>query len=118
MSTKFKTIDEYILVFPANIQSQLQTLREIIKSAAPNSFETISYNMPAFKQKINLAYFAAFKDHISLFPTSSPIKYFKKDLIKYKTSKGTIQFEFDKPLPAKLIKKIIKFRIKEVLEKK
>ena len=110
---QFKTIDQYIRLFPENVQALLRKLRQTIHAAAPKAEETISYRMPAFRQKSILVYFAAFKDHIGFFPTSSPIRAFQKELSRYKTSKGTIQFPLDKPIPLNLVRKIVKFRVKE-----
>jgi uncharacterized protein YdhG (YjbR/CyaY superfamily) len=116
-STKFTKIDEYHASFPKNIQKLLQQLRLIITQAAPEATEVISYGMPAFKHHNVLVYYAAHKEHIGFYPTSKPIVVFKKELAKYKTSKGAIQFPLDKPLPVSLIKKIIKFRVNDVLKK-
>ena len=110
---QYKNIDEYIAGFPEDIQSILQNLRRVIHEAAPEAQETISYSMPAFKQNGILVYFAAFKDHIGFFPTSSGISAFTKELTPYDTSKGTIRFPLDKPLPMNLIKKIVKFKVQE-----
>lgn len=115
---KFKTIDEYISTYPKEIQLLLKNLRSIIKKAAPDSKEKISYNMPAFEQSGVLVYFAACKHHIGFYPTANPINVFKEELTPYKTSKGDIQLPIDKPLPVKLITKIVKFRIDECLNKK
>ena len=114
---KFKNIDEYFSTVPAEVQIKLQQIRETIHKAAPKAVEVISYNMPAFKQKNVLVYFAAFKNHIGFFPTANPIAVFKKELADYKTSKGAIQFPLDKKIPLGLISKITKFRVKEDLEK-
>jgi uncharacterized protein YdhG (YjbR/CyaY superfamily) len=114
---KFKNIDEYILIFPKDVQKILRQIRETIKKAAPNAEEVISYGMPAFKQSKVLVYFAAYKNHIGFYPTANPIKAFSKELDGYKTSKGTIQFPLDKKIPLTLISKITKFRVKEDLEK-
>ena len=114
---KFKNIDEYISVFPRDIQITLQQIRETIHKAAPKATEVISYNMPAFKQNGVLVYFAAFKNHIGFFPTSSGIKKFSKELSSYETSKGTIRFPLDKKIPLSLIRKIARFRLNEDLEK-
>ena len=114
---KFKNIDEYISVFPRDIQITLQQIRETIHKAAPKAAEVISYNMPAFKQNGVLVYFAAFKNHIGFFPTSSGIKKFSKELSSYETSKGTIRFPLDKKIPLSLIRKIARFRLNEDLEK-
>lgn len=110
---KFVSIDEYHAAFSPEVRKLLDDLRAAIRSAAPAAVETISYNMPAFRQRTNLVYYAAFKDHISLFPSGSPLTAFKDELAKYKTSKGTIQFPLDKPIPKALIKKIVKFRAGE-----
>lgn len=110
-------IDDYIEQFPANVQAILQKLRATIKKTAPAAEETISYQMPAFKYHGMLVYFAGFKNHIGFYPTSSPIKVFKDRLTNYKTSKGAIQFPMDKAIPLTLVKDIVKFRIKENLEK-
>lgn len=110
---KYKGIDEYHAAQPANSQEMLEHLRRAVKQAAPMSTETISYGMPAFRQNKILVYYAINKEHIGFYPTPSPIIYFKKELKKYKTSKGAIQFPIDKPLPLTLIKKIVKFRLDE-----
>jgi uncharacterized protein YdhG (YjbR/CyaY superfamily) len=111
--TGFKTIDEYIATFPPDSQILLCQLRAAIHEAAPQAEETISYQMPAFKQNGVLVYFAAFKNHIGFFPTAAGIEAFKDKLSAYKTSKGTIQFPLDKPLPLDLIKEIVRARVKQ-----
>jgi uncharacterized protein YdhG (YjbR/CyaY superfamily) len=115
--TGFKTIDEYIAAFPPDIQTRLQQLRAAIHEAAPEAEETISYQMPAFKQNGVLVYFAAFKNHIGFFPTAKGIEAFKDKLSGYKTSKGTIQFAFNTPLPLDLVKEIVKVRVRQNQEK-
>lgn len=114
---KFNTVEEYYESFPASIQKILKSMRTIIKKACPEAEEVISYNMPAFKFKKVLVYYAAWKEHIGFYPTTSPLVIFKKELIKYKCSKGAIQFEIGKPLPEKIITKIVKFRVKEISSK-
>lgn len=114
---KFKTTDEYILQFPLEIQEILNTLRKVIQDAAPDAKEKISYNMPAFVLHGNLVYFAAYKNHIGFYPTSSGIHAFQDKIMGYKSSKGAVQFPLDKPLPYKLISKIVKFRVDENLKK-
>jgi uncharacterized protein YdhG (YjbR/CyaY superfamily) len=109
----FKTTDEYIDSFPQNIQATLQQVRQAIKEVAPKAQEVISYSMPAFKQKGILVWFAAFKNHIGLFPKVSAMEAFKEQLSDYQTSKGTIRFPLDKPMPISLIKEITRFRVKE-----
>lgn len=106
-------IDEYIETFPNEVQILLNRVRKTIKESAPDAEETMSYGVPAFKQNGNLVVYAAFKRHIGLYPTPSGIEAFKKELRDYETSKGTIKFPFDKDIPYDLIKRIVKFRIKE-----
>jgi uncharacterized protein YdhG (YjbR/CyaY superfamily) len=115
--SSLKTIDEYILLFPADIQKKLQQLRRAIHAAAPDAVEKISYQMPTFYQAGNLVYFAAFKDHFGFFPTSSARANFEKELSIYPGGKGTIQFPLDQPLPLDLITRIVKFRVAENLAK-
>ena len=107
--------DSYLASLPAADRDALQKLRAAIKSAAPEAVEAISYQMPAFKYRGRpLAYFAAFKDHCSFFPTSFDAEAFAADLAPYRTSKGTIQFQASKPLPAALVRKIVRARIAEI----
>ena len=114
---RFNTIDEYIGAFPTNIQDVLQELRQTIRKAAPEAEETISYQIPTFRLNGNLVHFGAFKNHIGFFPTSSGIRAFKKELSRYEVSKGTVRFPMDKPLPLSLVSRIVKFRVKENLER-
>lgn len=114
---KAETIDEYISMYPDNIQSILKKLRHVVRESAPRAKETISYQIPTFKLNGNLVHFAAFIDHISFFPTSSGRIQFKKELSKYKGGRGTIQFPLDKPIPYALVKRIVKFRVRESLDK-
>ncbi len=110
---KFETVDEYLSLLPEKTRDILEELRTIIRHAAPQAKECISYNMPAFKQNGVLVYYAAFRDHVSLFPTGSGIAAFKDELLNYKTSKGTIQFSIEKGIPVDLVKRIVAFRVKE-----
>ncbi|MBP1767704.1 MAG: hypothetical protein H6P98_1819 [Candidatus Aminicenantes bacterium] len=112
---KYKSVDEYIASFPEDTQVILKTLRRVIKGAAPQAEEAISYGIPTFKLKGNLVHFAAFKNHIGFYPASSGIVAFKKELFRYKRSKGTVQFPIDKPIPFNLVKKIVRYRVKENL---
>lgn len=114
---KTVSIDQHIAEFPKETQQLLELLRMTIRATAPKAEEVISYNMPAFKYNGILVWFAGYKNHIGFYPSASPIEIFKNDLKKYKTSKGAIQFPLDKPLPLALITKIVKFRIKQNLEK-
>lgn len=112
-TTPARTIDEYISKYPEEVQVILQRFRDTIKKAAPKAEETISYQMPAFKQDGMLVYFAGWKTHIGFYPVSSAIKEFSKELSKFDGSKGTVKFPIDKPVPYGLISRIVKFRVKE-----
>jgi uncharacterized protein YdhG (YjbR/CyaY superfamily) len=115
---QFETIDEYIGDYPESVQRILEKLRQTIRKAAPEATETIAYGIPTFKFHGNLVHFGGFKNHIGFFPTPSAIEAFKKELSVYGGGKGTIQFPLEKPIPFDLITKIVKFRVKENLEKK
>jgi len=108
-----KTIDEYISKYPEDVQVILQRFRNTIKKAAPKAEETISYQMPAFKQDGMLVYFAGWQTHVGFYPVSSAIREFAKELSKYESSKGTVKFPIDKPVPYGLVSRIVKFRVKE-----
>jgi len=110
-------IDEYIAGFPPNVQEILEQLRITIKNAAPGAEESISYQMPTFKQAGNLVHFAAYKNHIGFYPGSGGIKNFQEQLSVFEGSKGTVRFPIDKPLPLNLIAEVVKFRVKINLEK-
>ena len=112
----YTSIDEYIALFPEETQKILQELRAAIKAAAPGAQEKISYQMPAFTQNGILVYFAAWKNHIGFYPTSSGTQAFKQELSIYESSKGSVKFPLDKPLPLELISKIVKFRVAENLK--
>src|SRR5712691_2153741 len=114
-----KNIDEYLAAVPEPARSTLNKIRAAIRSAAPpEATETISYGMPAFKYKGVLVWFAAFSNHCSLFPTASVVEAFKNELKGFTTSKGTIQFPTDKPLPTALVKKLVKARVAQIEGKK
>ncbi|MBP9210229.1 MAG: DUF1801 domain-containing protein [Saprospiraceae bacterium] len=110
----FRNIDEYHASCSSDVRKMLEQLRIAILQAAPKATETISYNMPSFRHKKALVYYAAHKEHIGFYPTPGPIKQFAKELQPYKTSKGAIQFPLNKALPLGLIKKIVRFRLAEV----
>ena len=114
---KFSDIDSYISSFPEETQKILEKLRATIRKAAPDAIETINYGMPTFTLKGNLVHFAAFKNHIGFYPTPSGIESFKKELSAYEGAKGSVKFPIDKPLPFDLISEIVKFRVKETLQK-
>ncbi len=115
---KFTSIDDYHASFTPDVQEKLEQLRQAIKDAAPQAIETISYNMPTFKQHQNLAHYAAYKKHIGFYPTPVPIEFYKQELQEYVTSKGAIQFPLDKPLPLDLIKKMVEHSLKLATTKK
>jgi len=109
-----KNIDEYLARVPEPARGTLNKIRAAIRSVAPpGATEAISYGMPAFKHNGVLVWFAAFSKHCSLFPGSSAIEAFQGELKSYATSKGTIQFPTDKPLPTALVKKLVRARITE-----
>lgn len=108
------TIDQYIETFPPETQTILRKIRDIIKEEAPQAKEAIKYRMPTFVQGKNLIHFAAYKNHIGIYPTPSGIEEFKKEFSKYKTSKGAIQFQLNEPIPYELIRRIVRFRVKQL----
>lgn len=110
-------MDEYIAGFPQHIREVLEKMRAIIRKAAPEAEETINYGVPTFTLKGNLVHFGGFKNHIGFYPAPSGIDAFKKELSVYEGAKGSVKFPVDKPLPVNLITKIVKFRVKENLEK-
>jgi uncharacterized protein YdhG (YjbR/CyaY superfamily) len=116
-NTGYATITQYIRSFPKATQKLLQEMRDAIRSAAPEAIEKISYQMPTFYLHGNLVHFAAYEHHIGFYPAASGIAAFQDQLKKYKSSKGAVQFPTDKPLPLALIKKIVRYRVKENLER-
>lgn len=110
-------INEYIASFPPQVQKLLEQVRTTIQKAAPQAQEAISYAMPTFKLNGNLVHFAAFTNHIGFYALPSGNEAFQKELSKYKTGKGSIQFPINEPLPLDLITKIVKFRIEENAKK-
>lgn len=114
---KTDSIDEFISNYPQDIQLLLGKIRSTIIKAAPDVSEKISYGIPTFVLNGNLVHFAPYKNHIGFYPSPSGILAFQEELSIYKCSKGAVQFPIDKPLPLKLISKIVKFRVKENLER-
>lgn len=110
---KPKTIGEYIYSAAPEVQKKLWELHEAIKAAAPGATEALKWNMPAYSHHKILVSFAACKEHIGFYPMESAVKAFAKDLGKYKTTAGSIQFPLNRPLPLALVKKIVRFRVKE-----
>jgi uncharacterized protein YdhG (YjbR/CyaY superfamily) len=111
-------VDEYIATFPEDVQVILQGVRRTIRKAVPGADEVISYQIPAYKLRgARVIYFAGWKEHFSLYPaTDLLVKAFKEEIAPYKVSKGTIRFPLSKPVPVKLIERLVKFRAKEAGE--
>ncbi len=116
-SNTISTIDLYIESFPKPTQALLKLLREIIKKAAPQAEEVISYKMPAYKYHGMLVYFAGHPKHIGFYPGPAAIEAFKNEISNYKSAKGSVQFPLDKALPLHLISEIVKFKIEENLKR-
>ena len=104
MDKKSITVETYIAQFPAQTQNILHEIRRVIREAAPDAREKISYGIPTFYQNGNLVHYAAYAGHIGFYPTPSGIEVFKDELTKYKSSKGAVQFPIDKPVPLDLIR--------------
>lgn len=117
MRMQFESIDDYISSFPEPVQILLQKMRRAIHEAAPDATEAISYGIPTLKLRgKNLVHFAAFRDHMSFFPTASGIEAFESELSDYGTSRGTVRFPLDEPIPYDLVRRIVAFRVREVSE--
>ena len=120
MATKEKRLSEtdvYIAGYPADVQVILEKIRETIRKAAPAAGETIKYGIPTFTLEGNLVHFAAFKKHIGFFPPLKHDKQLKKDVAPYAGPKGNLRFPLDEPIPYALIRRIVKFRVRENLER-
>lgn len=118
-ATDFKTVDEYIAAQPETARVVLKRVRSTIRKALPGAVEVISYKIPAYKLRGGVVlYFAGWKQHYSLYPAGERlVAAFKDQLASYSVSKGTIRFPFSEPVPAKLIKRIAKFRAEETVRK-
>jgi uncharacterized protein YdhG (YjbR/CyaY superfamily) len=112
-----QNIDEYIAAFPPEVQAILKKIRLIIRLAAPQAGEKISYKMPAFTLDGDLIYYAAFKNHIGVFPPVRGDAKLSKEISRYRGEKGNLRFPLDEPIPYELITRVVKFRVKEHLEK-
>ena len=108
-----KDIDQYIATFPTEVQTVLEKVRQTIRDAAPDAEETISYEMPAFRQHGILVYFAAWTNHIGLYPPISGDKTLEKAVARYAGPKGNLQFPLSEPIPYDLIERIVKLRVKQ-----
>ena len=115
-TTAPKTVDEYIVQFPADVQERVQAVRRTVAKSAPRATERISYGMPGFFLRKNVVYFAAFTNHIGFFPGAEALDVFAHDLARYKTSKGGVHFPYDQRLPLALVTKIVKYRVRQQSE--
>lgn len=115
---KYKDIDEYLTDFSGDTRKRLDDIRKTVKEAVPKAKEKVAYGIPTFTFHGNLVHFAGYKTHIGFYPGSAPIREFADDLSGYKTSKGTIQFPLDKPLPLDLIREITQSCVECNLQKK
>ncbi len=113
---KFDTIDDYIGIFPPDIQEILQTLMRTIREIVPEAVGAIRYGIPTLRLHGNLVYLAAFRHHIGFYPGPSAIGDFRNELSSYDLSKGTIRFPIDKPVPLDLVRMIVQFRVREEQE--
>lgn len=111
---KLETIDDYISEQSEQVQPILQKIREVINAAAPEASEKISWSMPTFWQNGNLIHFAAFKNHIGIYPGGEAVKAFADSLTEYKTAKGTIQLPLNKPIPYDLIAEITSWKAAKI----
>lgn len=116
-SKKFATVDEYVSGTPEPGKTKLKELRSLIRKIVPEASEVISYSMPAFRMYGVLVWYAAYKNHIGFYPSSSGIEAFRTELSAYKWAKGSVQFPMNEPLPVKLITRMVTFRKKEDLQK-
>ena len=118
MNPKPRSVEEYISWYSPEIQEKLEQIRQVLRDALPEAKEVISYHMPAFKTHEVLVYFAATKNHIGFYPTSSGVSEFKKELAQFETSKGAIQIPYNQEIPLELISQIAQFRKEEVERKR
>jgi len=114
---KINTIDDYISGFPMETQKILEQIRLTVKKAAPDSVETIKYSMPTFTLKGNLIHFAAYKNHIGLYPAPTGDEGLTEELSVYKAEKSTLRFPINRPIPYDLINRIVKLRVRQQMEK-
>jgi uncharacterized protein YdhG (YjbR/CyaY superfamily) len=113
MKTDYASIDQYIRSFPAPIRQLLNELRAVIREAAPDASEKISYGIPTFSRNRNLVHFAAYVNHIGLYGAASALRALESKLVKYRTGKGTLRFPIDQPIPVELVRRIVKLAVKE-----
>jgi uncharacterized protein YdhG (YjbR/CyaY superfamily) len=109
------TVDAYINRFPEDVRRILKRMRQTIRTAAPAAVESISYQMPAYKLHGKpLVYFAGWKSHIGFYPIPSGVETFEEELSRYNRAKGSVQFPLDRPIPYALVRKIVRFRAREI----
>ncbi len=118
MRGKAHNVDGYISGFPPEMQAKLEEIRRTIRKAAPDAEECISYAIPSYKFGGILVSFAGYAGHIGFYPGAGGIAEFIDEIAQYKHAKGSVQFPLDKPLPLKLITRIVRFRVKENTERK
>jgi len=106
-----ESIDRYIEGFPPEVQERLRALREAIRSAAPDAIERISWGMPTFRQRVNIAHFAAHKHHIGFYPGAEAIEAFAERIASFSSSKGAVQFPMDQPLPLELVRDMVRYNV-------
>jgi uncharacterized protein YdhG (YjbR/CyaY superfamily) len=111
------TIDEFIALFPPEVQEKLNRIRAIIREEAPGAAETIAYGIPTFVLHGNLVHFSAYKEHIGFYPAPSGIEHFKDELALYQKGKGTLQFPLNQPIPFDLIRRVVACRVQQNLAK-
>lgn len=111
MDQTIQTVDDYILSYPKNTQKILKKIRTIIRKTAPTAQEKISYGIPTFKLGTNLVHFGAYPAHVSIYPSAATIEKFQSRLKNYKTSKGTVQFQLNEPIPYELIEEMVTSRV-------
>jgi len=112
-----QNIDEYIAAFPLDVRQVLQDVRAAIRAAAPEAEEAMKYGIPTFVLGGNLVHFGGFKTHVGFYPTPSGIEAFKQELSGYQSAKGSVQFPLDRPMPLRLIGRIVKFRVRQAQKK-
>lgn len=113
-NTQYTTVDEYIAAYP-DIRGEIMTrLRNVIRAAAPEATEKISWGMPTFHQKHNIIHFAAHKNHIGIYPGAQAMESFAERLKDYKTSKGALQLPLEKPIPYELVAELVKFNLASI----
>lgn len=114
---EIQTVDQYIAQYPSDVQERLRQMRTVIRAAAPDAEEILSYGMPAYRQEGNLVYFGAAKTHIGFYPTPLGVETFAKEFSAYKGAKGSVQFPNDAPLPLDLVRRVTESRVEQNLAK-